>query len=250
MELKDFFEEYPVAALAFSGGADSAYLLYAAKRYAQNVQAYYVKSEFQPQFEMDDAKRLAEELKIKMKVIKLDILADEKIAANPSLRCYYCKKRILTAVKKEAAADGFNVLLDGTNASDASNERPGMRALYELSVVSPLRLCSLTKTEIRRLSREAGLFTWNKPEYACLATRIPEGLPINRQLLERTERAEAYLSSLGFVDFRIRNLGEAARIQIRRKQFSLLIENREEILKRLSADYESVCLDLEVRNEQ
>lgn len=250
MDLKDFFTEYTETALAFSGGVDSAYLLYAAAQYAKRVAAYYVKSAFQPQFELEDAMRLAGELNVKMKVINLDILADEKIAANPDERCYYCKKKIFGAIIREALADDFKVIIDGTNASDDIDERPGIRALHEMSVLSPLRLCNLTKTEIRRLSKGAGLFTWDKPAYACLATRIPSGQLLTEPLLKRTERAEDYLSSLGFVDFRIRSFGETAKIQITEKQLALLLENREEILKRLSGDYGSVCLDLEVRSEQ
>lgn len=250
MDLKEFFVKYPRVAVAFSGGVDSAYLLYAAGQYAKKVQAYYVKSAFQPQFELDDAMRLSDELKVKIKVINLDILADEKIAENPVERCYYCKRRIFSAIMENAEEDGFSVLLDGTNATDNSKDRPGMKALYELSVLSPLRLCGLTKSEIRRLSKEAGLFTWDKPAYACLATRIPSKEPINERLLKRTEEAEGYLSSLGFVNFRIRTLGDAAKIQVTKKQLMLLIENREKILEKLAKYYESVCLDLEVRQEQ
>lgn len=250
MDLKEFFVKYPRVAVAFSGGVDSAYLLYAAGQYAKKVQAYYVKSAFQPQFELDDAMRLSDELKVKIKVINLDILADEKIAENPVERCYYCKRRIFSAIMENAEEDGFSVLLDGTNATDNSKDRPGMKALYELSVLSPLRLCNLTKSEIRRLSKEAGLFTWDKPAYACLATRIPSKEPINERLLKRTEEAEGYLSSLGFVNFRIRTLGDAAKIQVTKKQLLLLLENREKILEKLAKYYESVCLDLEVRQEQ
>lgn len=250
MDLKEFFVKYPRVAVAFSGGVDSAYLLYAAGQYAKKVQAYYVKSAFQPQFELDDAMRLSDELKVKIKVINLDILADEKIAENPVERCYYCKRRIFSAIMENAEEDGFSVLLDGTNATDNSKDRPGMKALYELSVLSPLRLCGLTKSKIRRLSKEAGLFTWDKPAYACLATRIPSKEPINERLLKRTEEAEGYLSSLGFVNFRIRTLGDAAKIQVTKKQLLLLLENREKILEKLAKYYESVCLDLEVRQEQ
>ncbi len=249
MELKEFFIAYPRVAVAFSGGVDSAYLLYAAKKHAAKVQAYYVKSAFQPQFELEDAQRLAVELSVEMSVLRVDALGDENVRANPPNRCYYCKRRIFSAIREQALRDGFEVLLDGTNASDDVSDRPGMVALQELSVLSPLRLCGLTKPEIRRLSREAGLFTWDKPAYACLATRIPYGQPLEPCLLERTERAEGFLFSLGFRDFRVRTLGENAKIQLPASQLPLLMEHRAEIVRELKKAYSAVLLDLETRNE-
>ena len=139
------------------------------------------------------------------------------------------------------------MLLDGTNASDDAGDRPGMRALQELSVRSPLRECGLTKDEIRRLSREAGLFTWDKPAYACLATRIPTGQPITARDLAVTEAAETYLFSLGFTDFRVRLAGRSAKIQLPAAQMPHLLEHRQEILDRLGQDYDAVWLDLEAR---
>lgn len=249
MQLQDFFKEHTKAAIAFSGGVDSAYLLYAAERYAQEVCAYYVKTPFQPLFEWEDAKRLTDELGILLRCIELDILTDESVVSNPQDRCYFCKKRIFSAIADAAKQDGFSVLLDGTNASDDEGDRPGMKALRELSVLSPLRLCGLSKKDIRALSKEAGLFTWNKPAYACLATRIPAGQPITLQSLRRTEEAESFLFSLGFLDFRIRTVGEDAKIQIASSQLPMLIEHRNEILAELKKRYQSVLLDLEMRDE-
>ena len=247
MTLKDFFSIHSKAAIAFSGGVDSSYLLYAAGRYAKEVKAYYVKSAFQPQFELEDAKRLAEDIGVSMEILPVDVLADSQVSANPANRCYYCKKRIFTTIAAHARADGFTLLLDGTNASDDADDRPGMKALRELSVLSPLRMCGLTKDQIRSLSREAGLFTWNKPSYACLATRIPTGQTITDRLLARTEEAEDYMLSLGFSDFRVRTRGEMALIQICPGQLSLLLDKREEILKKLGDMYEAVSLDLKLR---
>ncbi len=247
MNLRDFFQEEKRAALAFSGGVDSAYLLYAAMRYGAQVRAYYVKSAFQPEFELADARRLAGELGADMRVLEADVLADPNVQANPADRCYHCKRMIFSRIAEAAGEDGFTVLMDGTNASDDAGERPGMRALRELSVRSPLRECGLTKEEIRRLSREAGLFTWDKPAYACLATRIPSGVEITREKLERTERAEDYLFSLGFRDFRVRLLGDCARMQLPAEEFALLAEKRQKILDRLKKEYAGVLLDLEGR---
>ena len=247
MELKQFFKIYPEVAIAFSGGVDSAYLLYAAKQYGKRAKAYYVKTAFQPRFELEDAFRLAEELGADMQVLEVDILCDATVTANPADRCYHCKKVLFSHILKAAKADGFSVLLDGTNASDEASDRPGMRAISELSVRSPLRECGLTKRQIRQLSKDTGLFTHDKPAYACLATRIPTGEVITQEKLQRTERAEAFLSQLGFRDFRVRCQGNTAKIQVRETNLSLLMQHREAILTELKKYYTSVLLDLEVR---
>ena len=244
MELKQFFEENPNVALGFSGGVDSSYLLYAGVHYGAEVHPYYIKTSFQPQFELDDAKRLAAELGVEMTVVELDILSHEKVAENPSDRCYYCKTELFGALKARAAADGYRVLIDGTNASDDAGDRPGMRALREMSVRSPLRECGITKAEVRRLSKEAGLFTWDKPAYACLATRIPAGNVITSDMLLRVERAEDALFRLGFTDFRVRVLNGMARIQVPASQMVKVMELREEILKDVGAQFPAVMLDL------
>lgn len=249
MNLSAFFQKNPRVALAFSGGVDSAYLLYAARESGAQVKAYYVKTAFQPRFEYEDACALAQQLGLPMQTIKLDVLAVEQVAENPKNRCYFCKRAIFRAILEAAKADGFPVVMDGTNASDEVSDRPGMRALTELKVCSPLRDAGLTKAEIRRLSREAGLFTHDKPAYACLATRIPTGRSITEDLLQRTEQAEEFLKAQGFSDFRIRLLGDAARLQLTESQLGLLLEKRQEILTQLKQYYAAVLLDLEVRYE-
>lgn len=247
MDLSLFFRKYRRMALAFSGGVDSAYLLYAALSLGCDIHAYYVKSPFQPQFELSDAHRLTKKLHAQMTVINLDILSDETIVQNPANRCYYCKKLIFTHIAKVAALDGYKVLIDGTNASDDAKDRPGMQALKELSVLSPLKECGLTKDDIRRLSKDAGLFTWDKPAYACLATRIPTGTIITKEKLMRTELAEKALTDLGFSDIRIRMIGEEAKIQIPENQFDQFFQNRHTILKKLKLYYPTVMIDLEGR---
>ena len=247
MTLQEFFKEHPAVALAFSGGVDSAYLLYAARQYGAKVTAYYIKTPFQPQFEYADAVKLATELGATMKTIHLDVLQDETITCNPENRCYYCKKQIFSAILEAAKADGFSIVIDGTNASDDASDRPGMVALRELQVRSPLREASLTKAEIRRLSKEAGLFTHDKPAYACLATRIPTGTAITQDLLTKTEMCEECLKNMGFSDFRIRYFGGAARLQLPEAQIPALFEKRAEILAFLKQHYPAVVLDMEVR---
>ena len=213
MNLEEYFARHPRAALAFSGGVDSAYLLCAGLRCGADLRPYYVKTQFQPDFEYRDAMRLCEELGVVPTVLQLDALADPDVRRNGPDRCYYCKRRIMGAILQKAAADGYALLLDGTNASDDSGDRPGMRALQELEIQSPLRLCGLTKPEIRRLSREAGLFTWDKPAYACLATRVKTGEAIGEERLRRIETAEERLFRLGYTDFRVRTAGERALLQ-------------------------------------
>ena len=247
MTLRDFFAEHCRAALAFSGGVDSAYLLYAGLAHGCDIRAYFVKSEFQPRFELEDALRLARELGAQLRIIELRVLPVAKIRANDALRCYYCKQQVFSAIARQAREDGYPLLLDGTNASDDAADRPGMKALEELSVRSPLRECGLTKDKIRRLSREAGLFTWDKPSYACLATRIASGTEITAKDLEITETAEGILAGMGFRDFRIRKSGGTAKLQLREAQLPLLMERRNEIMDKLKPYYDAVTLDLEAR---
>ena len=247
MTLLAFFKENPKAALGFSGGVDSSYLLYAGVQAGADIHPYYIKTAFQPQFELDDAERLCAQLGVPLTVLELDVLKNEAVTANPPDRCYHCKTALFGALSARVLADGYTLLLDGTNASDDAGDRPGMRALKELHVCSPLRECGLTKAEIRRLSREAGLFTWDKPAYACLATRIPSGDAITAEKLLATERAEAFLFSLGLTDFRVRDYCGAARLQFPEVQLNAVLAHRAEILQELKKDYPAVLLDLEVR---
>lgn len=247
MTLQEFFTQHPVVAMGFSGGVDSSYLLYEAKKYCKKIQPYFIQSQFQPSFELEDAKRLTDQLNIPLKVIHINILDDPKIAENTDKRCYYCKKAIFSSLKKQAEKDGYALLIDGSNASDDDASRPGMQALTELSVLSPLRECSLTKSDIRRLSKEAGLFTWNKPAYACLATRVPVGNRITNEILIRIEDAEKKLSTLGFSDFRVRILGSMAKLELTKEQMPLALEKRELILQSLKHSFSKILLDLNER---
>ena len=244
MTLKEFFQQVPRAALAFSGGTDSALLLWAARTCGCDVRAYFVKTVFQPAFELADAQKLAAELEVPLTVVEVDVLAVPQSAANGPRRCYYCKKALFTALRARAAEDGYPVLLDGTNASDDAGNRPGMAALRELKVRSPLRECGISKSEVRRMSREAGLFTWDKPAYACLATRVPTGDAITGEALEKVERGEEALFRLGFTDFRLRLLGEAARLQLPAEQMERAVSMRSEINQALETDFSAVLLDL------
>lgn len=251
MTLQEFFGAHPKAALAFSGGVDSSYLLYAARQLGADVKAYYVKTAFQPEFEYQDALRLASQLGADIQVLTLDVLACPDVTVNPKNRCYFCKQHIFGNILRQAKADGYDTVLDGTNASDQVSDRPGMKALQEMKVLSPLRLTGLTKAEIRSLSHEAGLFTWDKPSYACLATRIPTGTEITGADLARTEWAEDHLMSLGFRDLRVRQLsGDLALVQLPETQMDTFLALRGEITRTLKTRYAGVILDMEARNGQ
>lgn len=247
--LLDFFRMHPKAALAFSGGTDSAYLLYAAANSGADIQPYFIKSPFQPQFELDDARRLCAVCRIDLKIIEADTLSDAQIAENTEKRCYYCKKFLFSFLKQRAAEDGYTLVIDGTNASDLPSDRPGMRALEELNIRSPLRECDITKRDVRVLSKKAHLFTWNKSSYACLATRIPCGTPIREENLRLMEKSEKELERLGFRDFRIRLDGNAARIQVCAHQMKKVLRERETIRALLADDFSAVVLDLKERRK-
>ena len=273
MNLRGFFAEHPRVALAFSGGADSSYLLYAATQWAQDVRAYCVRSAFQAGFELEDAQRLAGSLRapgetsgkapdgapgetsgkapdvaaVTFTLLDADVLANPAVATNGPDRCYHCKKLILSTLRAQAEKDGYPVLIDGSNADDDPADRPGFRALEEEGVLSPLRLCGLGKAEIRRLSHEAGLFTWDKPAYACLATRIPTGEEITADKLRAVEQAERALSQLGFRDFRVRTPQGRALVQVTGEQQELARQQWEQIEERLAPLFTGVELDPKAR---
>ncbi len=249
MTLQEYFNANPKGALALSGGVDSAYLLHCAQAAGAQVQPYFAETQFQPAFERRDAAQLCSGLGLPLKVLALDVLADAQVRRNPPERCYYCKRKIFSAIAAAAAQDGYRLLWDGTNASDAVMDRPGMRALQELQVQSPLRLCGLTKAQIRAGAKAAGLPVWDKPAYACLATRVQPGMRITAENLARIERAEQALFTLGFRDFRVRQRGDTALLQLPQAQLPRALEQRKVLLQALRAEFSAAVLDLEARDE-
>ena len=253
MTINDFFEEHNKIAIAYSGGTDSVYLLYAAHQAGADVRAYYVRSQFQPEFEFSDAKEMAARIfgkntdRLPLSIIELDALADNRVSSNPQDRCYYCKLNIMGTIMEAARSDGYTLLCDGTNASDDVNDRPGMKALAELGVVSPLRMCGLTKSEIRKRLKDAGIPVWNKPAYACLATRIASGELITADKLRRTETAEGILYDMGFRDFRVRMRGDSALVQVKADQYRKALDCSVEIVRNLGNLYKSVAIDSNTR---
>ncbi len=246
-DLKEFFINKEKVALAFSGGVDSSYLLYAGIKSGIDIKAYFVKSAFQPEFELEDGIELAKDLGANLEIIRLDLFSEDQITDNPDNRCYYCKKKIFSTIIDRASSDGYTVLIDGTNASDDYNYRPGMKALDELGVISPLRDLGITKDEVRKLSKEGNLKTYKKPAYSCLATRVLNNEKITQDTLDNIERAEGLFFSLGLSNFRIRVEDKKALIQVEEKDIDTIIIKRKEILEKLKNDFSKVILDLEVR---
>lgn len=204
-------------AVAFSGGVDSTFLLFAAREaLGDDVLALTAVTALNPASESREAQELCARLGVRQIELRPDILAAEKVAKNPKDRCYHCKKALFTAFLEAAAAEGIACVAEGSNLDDLGDYRPGMRAIAELGVASPLREAQLSKAEIRALSREFGLPTWDKPSFACLASRIPYGERLTAEKLSRVERAEDFLRGLGFKQFRVRlhEGGRLARIEL------------------------------------
>ena len=247
MELTEFFSQNPRMALGFSGGADSSYLLYAAVKYGVQVQPFFVKTQFQTETELDRAQKFACDMGCALKVIELDVLHRQNIACNPPDRCYHCKKLLFGEIKHAAENDGYMVISDGTNASDDISDRPGAKALAELGILSPLRICGITKDDIRRELRSANLSVWSEPANACLATRIPTGTQITEHDLYRVTCSENALKEMGFFDLRVRCMGNTARMELKGSQIEKAAALRNDILCALNPYFDSVFLDLKER---
>ncbi|MDR3163090.1 MAG: ATP-dependent sacrificial sulfur transferase LarE, partial [Helicobacteraceae bacterium] len=206
--------ELKSAATAFSGGADSSFLCYAAlKALGRNALAVTIVSPMLPKIELESAAVFAKTIGIEHVLIE-EREIDEAVAANQKERCYFCKKLEFGSIVREAERRGLNAVLDGSNLDDLDDYRPGLKALEELKIRSPLREAFLGKAEIRALSKRFGLITWDKPAAACLASRIPYGERIDEHKLARIESAEEYLRHIGFRRLRVRSHGEIARIEV------------------------------------
>lgn len=236
------------AAVAFSGGVDSAFLIAAAHRVlGERAVAVTACSCAFPERELKEARELAKAEGIRHIEFDFPTFEVEGFAQNPPNRCYHCKTAILKQMKVIAKAEGIEHIVEGSNMDDAKDYRPGAKAIYEQGILSPLKEAGLRKEEIRLLSKEWGLPTWNKQSAACLASRFAYGEPITEEKLSMVERAEDYLKNMGFGQLRVRVHGELARIELSEKDLkpAMESENRQKIFGRLqSLGFTYVTLDL------
>lgn len=221
--LKDIIKKRGSAAIAFSGGVDSTFLIKVAHEVlGDKLIAVTATSSTYPERELKEAIKYAEDMGVKHIIISSEELEIEGFASNPKNRCYYCKKELFTKIKKVALENGVEYVFDGSNLDDTGDYRPGMQAAKELEVVSPIKEAGLTKNDIRELSKELGLPTWNKPSFACLSSRFPYGNKITLPKLKMVDRAEQFLLDMGIRQVRVRHHGEIARIEVspeEREQF-------------------------------
>jgi uncharacterized protein len=211
------------AVVAFSGGLDSSFLLHAARQaLGDGVLAVTLVTAYMPQSEIEEAKKFARDMRVRH--LALAVPFPEALRDNPPQRCYLCKLGLFSLIKDLAAGEAIAHVLDGTNLDDLDDYRPGLKALGELDVVSPLLCAGLTKTDIRELSREHGLPTWNKPAGACLLSRLPHGRRVEDAELRRIDQAEDFLKELGFAAVRLRSHGDLARIEVPRERVAEVVE--------------------------
>lgn len=235
--------------IAFSGGVDSTFLLWVSREtLGENVLGVLVDLPFLPRKEREEAERIARKLQIPFKIIEISGADEPRIWHNTEKRCYFCKRMIMQELLILAQKEGYAFIVDGTNKDDEGDFRPGFRATQELGIRHPLLEVGFTKHEIRELSRELHLPTWNKPSSSCLATRIPYGVEITLPLLHQIEKGEELLHNLGFSPLRLRHHGKIARLEISPEQFPLLLEEelRQKVVNSLKGlGYTFITLDLE-----
>jgi len=246
--LTSFLSTLDSAAVSYSGGVDSTLLIYAASKIPDlKIAAYTVKNQMFTDNEIASASASARKFNIRHKVIDIDILSFEEVAANSSIRCYHCKKIILTKIIDAAAKDGITTVLEGSHSGDINDYRPGLKAITELGVLSPLKNAGFDKNNIYELSAYLDLPTSGKESYPCLATRIPYGTRLTAELLKKAEIAEKIISSFGFRNIRARIHGDILRIEIDEKMIPAITTSpvREQIYGALrKAGFVYITIDL------
>lgn len=226
-KLKKIISGYGSVAIAFSSGVDSAFLLKVAHDVlGDQAIAITATSHFFPQRESSEAKDFCDQYGIRQVVVEIDETQIDGFRENPANRCYICKKKLFTDMMQIAGEQGILVLAEGSNMDDLGDYRPGLIAIKELGIKSPLREAGLTKQEIRELSKQMYLPTWDKPSYACLASRFVYGETIDREKLSMVERAEQLLMEMGFTQMRVRIHGRMARIELRPEDIPAFMDEK------------------------
>jgi uncharacterized protein len=250
LRLKELFQSMGRVLVAYSGGVDSTLLLRVAidTLGEENVLAITALSPLYPDRELTGAKRMAQEMGVKQILIESNELEIEGFSKNPSNRCYYCKRELFEALRSLAEKEGFSSVVEGSTLDDQRDYRPGRKAVHELGIRSPLQEAMFTKEDVRELSKALGLSTWDKPSFACLASRFPYGEEITPEGLKMVDEAENFLFSLGFKQVRVRHYQSLARIEVYPEEMSRLMNGslREKIVDRLKKiGYRYVTLDLQ-----